>query len=144
MSYSEPTTGRGHRDRRAWPAASPARATSTSSGRTSSRAARRSRTSPTTSSSRGRRGHGGARQPSYVRARGILDDVEMFDAGFFGINPREAEVLDPQQRVFLETAWEALEDAGHDPQRFTGADRRVRRRRATTTTTCRTCSAART
>ena len=58
--------------------------------------------------------------PAYVRARGILDDIEMFDAGFFGINPKEAEILDPQQRVFLETAWEALEDAGHDPQRFTG------------------------
>jgi len=59
--------------------------------------------------------------PAYVRARGILDDIEMFDAGFFGINPKEAEVLDPQQRVFLETAWEALEDAGHDPQRFAGS-----------------------
>ena len=58
--------------------------------------------------------------PAYVRARGILDDIELFDAGFFGINPKEAEVLDPQQRVFLETAWEALEDAGYDPQNFTG------------------------
>jgi acyl transferase domain-containing protein/glutamate-1-semialdehyde aminotransferase len=58
--------------------------------------------------------------PSYVKARGILDDIEMFDAGFFGINPKEAEILDPQQRVFLETAWEALEDAGYDPQKFGG------------------------
>jgi len=58
--------------------------------------------------------------PAYVRAQGILDDIEMFDAGFFGINLKEAEVLDPQHRVFLETAWEALEDAGYDPQRFTG------------------------
>ncbi len=58
--------------------------------------------------------------PAYVRARGILDDIEMFDAGFFGINLKEAEVLDPQHRVFLETAWEAMEDAGYDPQRFTG------------------------
>ena len=58
--------------------------------------------------------------PSYVRARGILDGIEMFDAGFFGINPKEAEILDPQQRVFLETAWEALEDAGYDPQKFGG------------------------
>lgn len=56
--------------------------------------------------------------PHYVRARGILDEAEMFDAGFFGINPKEAEVLDPQQRVFLEIAWEALEDAGYDPRRF--------------------------
>src|SRR5688500_11208359 len=55
--------------------------------------------------------------PAYVQARGILDDVDRFDAGFFGINPKEAEVLDPQQRFFLETAWEALEDAGYDPQR---------------------------
>ena len=48
------------------------------------------------------------RQPNYVRARGTLADVEMFDAAFFGINPSEAEILDPQQRIFMETAWEAL------------------------------------
>ena len=60
------------------------------------------------------------RQPNYVRSRGILDDVELFDAGFFGINPSEAAILDPQQRVFLETAWEALERAGHDPRTFGG------------------------
>ena len=58
--------------------------------------------------------------PAYVRARGIIDDIEMFDAGFFGINLKEADLIDPQHRVFLETAWDALEDAGHDPQRFTG------------------------
>jgi len=58
--------------------------------------------------------------PAYVRARGILDDIEMFDADFFGISPKEADLLDPQHRVFMETAWEALEDAGYDPQRFTG------------------------
>jgi acyl transferase domain-containing protein len=58
--------------------------------------------------------------PAYVRARGILDDIEMFDSAFFGISPKEADVLDPQHRVFLETAWEALEDAGYDPKRFTG------------------------
>jgi acyl transferase domain-containing protein/glutamate-1-semialdehyde aminotransferase len=61
------------------------------------------------------------REPGYVRARGILDGVELFDAAFFGIPPAEAEVLDPQQRLFLEAAWEALEDAGHDPQSFAGA-----------------------
>ena len=60
-------------------------------------------------------------QPDYVRARGILEDVEMFDAEFFGINPSEAEVLDPQQRIFMETAWEALEAAGYDPRSFAGA-----------------------
>jgi acyl transferase domain-containing protein len=58
--------------------------------------------------------------PDYVCARGVLDDVEMFDAAFFGINPKEAEIIDPQQRVFLEVAWEALEKAGYDPQRFAG------------------------
>jgi len=58
--------------------------------------------------------------PAYVRARGILDDIEMFDAAFFGISPKEADVLDPQHRLFMETAWEALEDAGYDPQRFQG------------------------
>jgi acyl transferase domain-containing protein/glutamate-1-semialdehyde aminotransferase len=59
--------------------------------------------------------------PAYVAARGILEDVDKFDAGFFGFTPREAEVLDPQQRLFLETAWEALEDAGHDPRFFPGS-----------------------
>lgn len=59
--------------------------------------------------------------PAYVAARGIVEDVDKFDAGFFGITPREAEVLDPQQRLFLEAAWEALEDAGHDPRSFAGS-----------------------
>jgi len=58
--------------------------------------------------------------PSYVRARGIIPDVELFDAKFFGINPREAEVMDPQHRVLLEEAWLALENSGHDPERFDG------------------------
>ncbi|MFN0185513.1 MAG: amino acid adenylation domain-containing protein [Aquabacterium sp.] len=53
--------------------------------------------------------------PAYVRARGVLTDVEWFDAGFFGISPREAELMDPQQRVFLELCWECLERAGHAP-----------------------------
>jgi acyl transferase domain-containing protein len=59
--------------------------------------------------------------PAYVKARGVLDGVELFDAAFFGVSPREAEVMDPQQRVFLETAWEALENAGCDPERFAGS-----------------------
>jgi acyl transferase domain-containing protein len=59
--------------------------------------------------------------PAYVAARGVVEDVDKFDAAFFGITPREAEVIDPQQRLFLEAAWEALEDAGHDPQSFSGS-----------------------
>lgn len=51
----------------------------------------------------------------YVKARGMLDDIDLFDAAFFGYTPREAEILDPQQRLFLECAWQALEDAGYDP-----------------------------
>ncbi|HSK76523.1 MAG TPA: amino acid adenylation domain-containing protein, partial [Thermoanaerobaculia bacterium] len=60
------------------------------------------------------------RDPRYVPAGGVLDGVELFDASFFGYNPREAELLDPQQRLFLECAWEALEHAGYDSQRVPG------------------------
>ncbi|MCL4176655.1 MAG: amino acid adenylation domain-containing protein [Verrucomicrobia bacterium] len=59
--------------------------------------------------------------PNCVRARGILEGADLFDAAFFGFTPREAEVMDPQHRVFLECAWEALEDAACDPARFDGA-----------------------
>jgi acyl transferase domain-containing protein/acyl carrier protein len=55
------------------------------------------------------------RNPRYVRARGVLQDAELFDATFFGLSPREAEIMDPQHRVFLETAWQALESAGYAP-----------------------------
>ncbi|HYP01167.1 MAG TPA: type I polyketide synthase, partial [Pyrinomonadaceae bacterium] len=58
--------------------------------------------------------------PDYVRAAGVLDDIEQFAAPFFGINPREAEVLDPQHRLFLECAWEALEDAGYNSEAYAG------------------------
>jgi len=60
-------------------------------------------------------------QPNYVKARAVLDDVEMFDANFWGMYPKEAETTDPQQRVFLECAWQALEDAGYDSQTYKGA-----------------------
>jgi amino acid adenylation domain-containing protein len=55
-----------------------------------------------------------------VKARAVLQDVDMFDAAFFGIYPKEAELMDPQHRVFLECAWEALESAGYDPEAYPG------------------------
>jgi phthiocerol/phenolphthiocerol synthesis type-I polyketide synthase E len=58
--------------------------------------------------------------PNYVKARGVLEDVELFDAAFFGFSPREAEIRDPQHRLFLECAWEALEQAGYDPETYEG------------------------
>ncbi|MFC0518293.1 amino acid adenylation domain-containing protein [Mucilaginibacter angelicae] len=58
--------------------------------------------------------------PAYVKARGILNGADEFDAGFFGFNPRAAELMDPQQRIFLELAWEVLEKTGHLPQKYDG------------------------
>ncbi|HEY2738487.1 MAG TPA: type I polyketide synthase, partial [Thermoanaerobaculia bacterium] len=59
--------------------------------------------------------------PRYVRAGAALRDVRGFDAGFFGFSPREAELMDPQQRVFLECCWEALENAGYDTAAYSGS-----------------------
>ena len=59
--------------------------------------------------------------PNYVKANAVLEDADMFDGVFFGFNPRESEVLDPQHRVFLECAWEALESAGYDAELYEGA-----------------------
>lgn len=53
--------------------------------------------------------------PNYVRRRGVVEDADTFDAEFFNFTPREAELLDPQHRLFLECSWHALEDAGIDP-----------------------------
>ncbi len=62
-----------------------------------------------------------AEDPAYVPARAVLDGVEMFDPGFFGLSPRDASHMDPQHRLLLECAWEAMEDAGYDPHRYSGA-----------------------
>src|ERR1700680_4662294 len=60
-------------------------------------------------------------RPGYVRSRSILEDIDLFDAEFFGIYPREAELMDPQHRLFLECCWQALEDAGYDPFSYPGS-----------------------
>ncbi|GAB1539907.1 hypothetical protein NUACC21_25750 [Scytonema sp. NUACC21] len=56
---------------------------------------------------------------NYVKASAILEDIDLFDASFFSFNPKEAEITDPQHRIFLECAWEALENAGYDSTRCT-------------------------
>ncbi|MDQ1354872.1 MAG: hypothetical protein QG657_5181 [Acidobacteriota bacterium] len=60
------------------------------------------------------------KDPSYVNAKGILEDIELFDAAFFNFTPREAAIMDPQLRVFHECAWEALENAGYSPYNYDG------------------------
>jgi polyketide synthase PksJ len=59
--------------------------------------------------------------PQYVTAKGVLEDIEYFDAPFFDYTAREAERMDPQMRLLHECAWEALEDAGYDPLSYDGA-----------------------
>src|SRR5207244_12673118 len=56
----------------------------------------------------------------YVPVNGILSDIELFDAAFFGFTPRDASITDPQHRIFLELVWDALEHAGYDPARYQG------------------------
>ena len=58
--------------------------------------------------------------PNYVKAGGILEDIENFDAPFFGFTPKEAEMTDPQHRCFLECCWEALEHAGYQSYKYPG------------------------
>ncbi|MBD3765412.1 MAG: KR domain-containing protein, partial [Rhodobacterales bacterium] len=59
-------------------------------------------------------------RPDYVPAAAVLDGFHEFDADFFGLSPKDAAIMDPQHRQFLEVAWEALEDAGHPPESFAG------------------------
>lgn len=59
--------------------------------------------------------------PNYVKAAALLEDARLFDASFFGFNPREAEITDPQHRLFLECVWQALESAGYDAETYKGA-----------------------
>jgi len=60
------------------------------------------------------------KDPQYIRAKGVISDIESFDAGFFGFTSREAEITDPQHRLFLECAWEAFELAGYHPEAYPG------------------------
>ena len=59
--------------------------------------------------------------PNYVKAAPILDDPAMFDASFFGYAPREAQIMDPQHRLFLEWSWQALEHAGYSSDSYDGS-----------------------
>ncbi len=58
--------------------------------------------------------------PHYVKAEAVLEDIELFDAAFFGFTAREAETLDPQHRLFLEESWAALENAGYNSETYHG------------------------
>ncbi|KPA15499.1 polyketide synthase subunit [Candidatus Magnetomorum sp. HK-1] len=60
--------------------------------------------------------------PNYVKAFGQIDDIDKFDANFFFINPREAQIMDPQHRIFLECSWEVLENAGYSAETY---DKRI-------------------
>src|SRR5215217_2357890 len=61
------------------------------------------------------------KDPRYVKAKACIEDAEMFDPWLFGFSPREAEIIDPQQRLFMECAWEALEIAGYDSEKYSGS-----------------------
>jgi amino acid adenylation domain-containing protein len=57
----------------------------------------------------------------YISARGLINDADKFDAAFFGINPKLAELMDPQQRIFMEVVWETLESSGYLPSKYNGS-----------------------
>ncbi|MCP5108987.1 MAG: amino acid adenylation domain-containing protein, partial [bacterium] len=61
------------------------------------------------------------KNPNFVKTKAILNDIEYFDASFFEYTPKEAEIMDPQVRIFHECAWEALEDAGYNSELFDGS-----------------------
>jgi acyl transferase domain-containing protein len=65
-------------------------------------------------------------QSDYVRKGFVIEDEDLFDASFFGYSPREAQIIDPQQRLFLETAWKTFEDAGYSPLRCVSSTVRVK------------------
>ncbi|MGL5794535.1 MAG: type I polyketide synthase, partial [Waterburya sp.] len=58
--------------------------------------------------------------PNYVKVGAFLEDIDLFDADFFGYNPKEAAAIDPQHRIFLECAYSALENAGYNPDKYAG------------------------
>jgi acyl transferase domain-containing protein/acyl carrier protein len=60
------------------------------------------------------------KSPNLVKARGIVENIEFFDASFFGYRPLEAETMDPQIRIFYECAWDVLETAGYNPENYNG------------------------
>jgi acyl transferase domain-containing protein len=61
-----------------------------------------------------------AAQPNYIPRTADIPDMELFDPEFFGLSPKEAAIMDPQHRHFLECAWEAIEDAGRPPETIEG------------------------
>lgn len=63
----------------------------------------------------------GISKDSIIKAKGVLEESEMFEASFFNYTPEEADLMDPQMRVFHECSWEALEDAGYNPYKYEGA-----------------------
>ncbi|HEX5884729.1 MAG TPA: type I polyketide synthase, partial [Pyrinomonadaceae bacterium] len=59
--------------------------------------------------------------PNFIKAKGVIENADAFDASFFGFTPREAEIMDPQHRLFMECVWTALENAGYDPESYEGS-----------------------